>query len=923
MAGSSAGLTSSLRSLVTALQTNQASLSYISDNIANVNTVGYARRIVALETQVSSGVGVGVNIAQIRRSIDEFLLKSVRAQLSKVGESTVNNTYFDRLQKFTFGDPNSKYTINNAMSEFYSRLENFSNNPSSAVNRTLVINSATDFTNGLNELSTAIQTERLNADTEISTTISDLNTILNNLADINSALRASAAVGGDKQSLEDARDFQINKLESIVAADLSFDSFGQVSASLSNTELLGFSQRYVIEYDRVTSVDSFINGTSIGEIRITSLDTAGEKTSNTDLLLSASSATTAVDNIPAGSLRALVDLRDTKLPAILTQLDTLAYTFANAFNEVHNSGTGFPPTRTMTGIESFALDDIRTLTGKTKISLVDSNGLPVTGRFGEKVTPLTIDFDTFNGEDGYGTASIQDIIDEINSYYSTQPTNIANVGPAKDIKLAAVSDSITSAKASGTVTFSGQPANDETLVINGTTITFKTTATLANEVQIGANTTATVENLVEALNLSSDANISEATYSSNGDVLTIEADNSGTTGNSIAFDASDITGATQSGATLSGGADASGNFVFDFDFSNLAENGGDITFDVTHISINGGATGAVTFNPFTQLAGERTRTERNGISNDSISTSLTGLGLEEGDTFTITATIYVTASDSTASTETVTYTVTIPDPDEDIKNTRYEATAIGSGDGELVAGSSTNGYITASLVNSGGSEITDTGTAGFLKLTTTSANYRIAIDQLDSADGGDATASDPSLTATDKGFSHLFGLNNFFNFGQELSGAAINIAVRDDIVVSPSLLSSGKVKQSVSIDGNAIYTYEIGAGSNESVLDLIATQQANLVFGGTGTLPELTTTASSYATEIYNYSATQATAAASENEKNNLLKSSLDTKVDDISGVNLDEELARTIEIQNAYSSAAKVLAIIRELFTKIENVLN
>ena len=460
------------------------------------------------------------------------------------------------------------------------------------------------------------------------------------------------------------------------------------------------------------------------------------------------------------------------------------------------------------------------------------------------------------------------------------------------------------------------------MVLNGTTVTFKTTPVGANDIQIGANLGLTMENIATALNSSSDTNVAAATYSVAGAVLSIEVDKSGTGGNAFALDDTGTSVATASGTTLSGGVNANGNFTFDFDFANKSADGSPIQFDVTQFKINAGAFGAVTFDPYTQNAGDRLRTDKNGVSNDSITASLTGLGLQEGDTFTVTATITVTDANNVTKTEDVTFTLTVPDPDANIKNTRYAATSVGTGDGELVAGSSTVGFMTASLVDANGNAISDTTTPGFLKIASTNSVYRISLDQQNSNDGGDSNASTPSETATNRGLTHYFGLNNFFDFNKQLGNAAINIKVRDDIVSNPGLLSSGKVKQSVSLDGSSVYTYEIGSGSNEGILDIIQLQDTNLTFAGTGGLPDITTTANFYATEVYNYSATEANDAASEAEKNNLLKDSLAQKVDDISGVNLDEEIAKTIEIQNAYSAAAKILAIVRELFDKIESVL-
>ncbi len=920
MGSNSAGLTTALSTLVNALQTNQSSLSYVSDNIANVSTTGYTKRIIAQETKVSAGTGVGVGIAEIRRSIDEFLLKSVRAQLSRTGESSTLNAYYDRLQQFSFGNPNSSFTVNNSLNQFYSRLDGLAGEASSAVKRNLVVNSAKDFTNTVSELATNIQTERFNADTEISSTIDTVNAIVENLFDINNAIRQSTAVGGDLNSLYDARDFQINKLKEILDVDLTFDDFGQVSASLSSTELLGFSGRSILSYERAASVDTFISGGALGAITATTLNDDGTESSNTTTLLSASAASTSVDNIPGGKLRALIDLRDTKLPAALAQLDRFAYTFANEFNEIHNSGTGFPPPRTLTGTTSTTLSESRNFTGQTRITLVDDNGNPVPGRFGEDLTPLNIDFSRLNGGDGFGTATTQSIINEINSRYGTQPANIANIGPAQDIRLAAVSDSVTSVSASGSISFAANPADGTTIVINGVTFTFEDTPALATDIQRGVSLTETMANIAETLNASSNTSVNIATYSVVTSTLNVDFDLAGTSGNSFLLGAG-TSGATPSGANLTGGANASGNFTFDLDFSNLAADGEDITFDVTQISINGGLASAVTFNPYTQNAGDRFRTNQEGTSNDSITTSLTGLGLEEGDTFTVTTTIVVVDGEGVSRTEDVTFTVTIPDPDENIINKRYAATAIGSNDGELVAGSSTAAFATASLVDANGNTITDDTTPGYLKISTSSSSYRVSIDQLDSNEEG-LVGTDSADSATGRGFSHFFGLNNFFTFGDELSNSAINIAVRSDIATNPSLLATGKVKQSLSTGTDSIYTYELGSGSNETALDLLRLQNTNISFAAAGGLPELSTTLNFYASEIYSFAASQANTAASAAEKDTLLASALGSKVDDISGVNLDEELALTIQIQNAYSAAAKVLGIVRELFTKIESVL-
>ena len=59
------------------LSTAQAGLRATANNIANVNTEGYDRRVVELQSRLLGGVGVGVEIAQIKRIVDEFLEKQL------------------------------------------------------------------------------------------------------------------------------------------------------------------------------------------------------------------------------------------------------------------------------------------------------------------------------------------------------------------------------------------------------------------------------------------------------------------------------------------------------------------------------------------------------------------------------------------------------------------------------------------------------------------------------------------------------------------------------------------------------------------------------------------------------------------------------------------------------------------------------
>lgn len=108
------------------------------------------------------------------------------------------------------------------------------------------------------------------------------------------------------------------------------------------------------------------------------------------------------------------------------------------------------------------------------------------------------------------------------------------------------------ARASGTITLSGQPSNGDTVTIKGTVVTFVSGTPSGNQVQIGADATATAAALQAFLQASADTNLAANTYNTIGLVTTITARVYGTAGNAYGLLKSG-TNIAVSGATLSGG----------------------------------------------------------------------------------------------------------------------------------------------------------------------------------------------------------------------------------------------------------------------------------------------------------------------------------------------------------------------------------
>jgi hypothetical protein len=120
------------------------------------------------------------------------------------------------------------------------------------------------------------------------------------------------------------------------------------------------------------------------------------------------------------------------------------------------------------------------------------------------------------------------------------------------ITLSQAAPTTLAARATGTVTFSGQPSDNDTVTFNGVAITFKSAAGASPEIQIGADLATTIATMVSVLNASANASLAIATYTGDATHLYISHDAPGTGGNSITL-AKSGTNISVSGATLSGG----------------------------------------------------------------------------------------------------------------------------------------------------------------------------------------------------------------------------------------------------------------------------------------------------------------------------------------------------------------------------------
>ncbi|MBC8337880.1 MAG: flagellar hook-associated protein FlgK [Rhodospirillales bacterium] len=358
-----ASLTQALRTAQSGLLVNQQTLNVVANNIANVNTEGYSRKIVSVESQVIVGVGAGVSVSDITRQVDEGLMKSVRIELGELHALIVQDNYFARTQDM-FGTPNDNTSVAHLLDEFVSSLETLTLSPDKSVQQSEVIRRANDAVLKLQDMSETIQELRLQADVEIGEKVTAMNKIVARIDQLNDDIVSNSSVGRDVSDLRDQRDAQLDELATYIDIRYFSRADGDVVVFSSGGRTLVDTIPPVITH----SVSATVSSTSThseGDIAGIYVGTVEARNDITN-------------ELRGGDLKGLVELRDKVLPNLQNQLDEMAAEMRDVFNQIHNRGVAVPGAQTYTGSRTFVRPTEQTFTysgtSDTTVTLFDANG---------------------------------------------------------------------------------------------------------------------------------------------------------------------------------------------------------------------------------------------------------------------------------------------------------------------------------------------------------------------------------------------------------------------------------------------------------------------------------------------------------------------------------------------------------------------
>ena len=340
------------------LSTAQTQLRVVSDNVSNVNTPGYVRKIAEQRTMTSQGIGSGVEVARIRLATDRFLQAASLNAGAESARMGVRHELYDRIQSL-FGDPGGDAGFFSQVDAVFSAFAASAEDPTSSPRRQDALFRTQALFDEAGRIAKQIQAVREDADSRIQSAVERANGLLEQIEGLNLEIARATAVDGDASGAETAQSALIGQLAELMDIRVSVRAVGGVSIRTGSGTLLAGQGVATLGYNPAGTITG---ETAFNEIWIT--EPGGQKRS-------------LLDSVASGEIKGLVELRDVEAPAAAERLGELVARAADELNRAHNANSAVPAPTSLTGrnVGQTFESAIAGFSGQTTVAVTNAAGV--------------------------------------------------------------------------------------------------------------------------------------------------------------------------------------------------------------------------------------------------------------------------------------------------------------------------------------------------------------------------------------------------------------------------------------------------------------------------------------------------------------------------------------------------------------------
>ncbi|MDB2389656.1 flagellar hook-associated protein FlgK [Alphaproteobacteria bacterium] len=321
------------------LNSYRQALAVTGQNIANINTDGYKRREASLE-EIQAGAGsinsvpdqsgLGVRVADVRRSFDEFLINKARTTASYAEAAEAYSSNISDLEDVLLP---GEHNLGSMLAQFFDGLQEVSVAPADLAPRTVALEQANALADSFRQLATELNTVKKGIIDQANQDIGDLNGLISELSNLNRAIGSGSA--SKSNSALDARDALIDKISNYVEVTIVSNDDGSTSLTLGASG----NGPAIVRHDKFAILKVV------------------EEDKNLNFQIAEGTGFVPTSQVKNGSLKGLSD-SFSKTSETMDKVDRLAFSFVRDVNAIHEQGINLEG---LSGGKFFQMADIKSV----------------------------------------------------------------------------------------------------------------------------------------------------------------------------------------------------------------------------------------------------------------------------------------------------------------------------------------------------------------------------------------------------------------------------------------------------------------------------------------------------------------------------------------------------------------------------------
>ncbi|HEY1716774.1 MAG TPA: flagellar hook-associated protein FlgK [Verrucomicrobiae bacterium] len=361
------GLLGTLNLASRSLQTQMTGVEVTGENLANVNTTGYTRQTVEIQTSpdISTTIGpegTGANAVAIQQVVNTILNSQIQSQQSTGGYWSAQQTALQSAQtsldeflngtgsatSSTSGDNTTDTGLSGQLSGLFSAFQAVATSPTSISARQALVSQAQTLASTFNQINSQLDASRDSLNTSLGNDVDSANQLLSGIASLNQQISTADFSGATPNDLLDEREQDLENLSNLTNITTSTGTNGAVDVSIGGQTLVSGDQ----VLDTLQTYDAgggqLLVQTATGGVNLT---------------------------LTGGSIQGTIDARDGELATMQSSINTLASTLITQVNTIQSSGYSLTGT---TGANFFDGLDAATITVNAALadnpSLIQASG---------------------------------------------------------------------------------------------------------------------------------------------------------------------------------------------------------------------------------------------------------------------------------------------------------------------------------------------------------------------------------------------------------------------------------------------------------------------------------------------------------------------------------------------------------------------